>query len=128
MSKGKKSSHPALVMIVQHSIRIARYLLDTSEESFMERDLNYDAIMKQLDLLGEQVTQLQNNDPDKIILKFTNVPWAQLRSIRNRSTHNYFTVEPHLVWQFLNTELPAIERELRQIIEQRYRISSIEDY
>ena len=54
MSK-KKSSHPHLVRIVQHMIRLERYINDTNLDKFLSRNKDYDAILKQIDLLGEQI-------------------------------------------------------------------------
>lgn len=72
--------------------------------------------------------QLINDDPDKVVLKFPDIPWAQIRALRNRSAHNYFSMDPKIIWDFVTDEIPAIEHELRRILEKRYRITEVEDY
>ncbi len=52
MSKNK-GSHPHLIKIVQHSIRITKYLSETSKEDFFQKQMNYDAILKQIDVSWE---------------------------------------------------------------------------
>lgn len=127
MSKAK-SSHPHLVKMVQHMIRISHYVSETSQDEFFSKRLNYDAIMKQIDLLGETVAQLVNDDPDNITKKFIEIPWAEIRAIRNRSSHNYFSIDPSIIWEYINDELPDIETGIRNILAKRYRTTNIEDY
>ena len=127
MSKNK-GSHPHLVRMVQHLGRISLYISETKKEDFFEKRLHYDAIMKQIDLVGEAVSQLVNDDPDNITKKFIEIPWAEVRAIRNRSSHNYFSIDPNIIWKYINEELPAIEAGIRNILKQRYRISDVQDY
>lgn len=112
MSK-KRTSSPHLVRIVQHCMRLSRYKADTSKAEFLEKDINFDAILKQIDLLGEEVSKLFNDDPDNIMKNFPNLPWAGMRAIRNRSTHNYFTINPQQIWEYITDDLPNIEKEVR---------------
>ena len=128
MSKSKKGSHANLVKIVQHAIRIQKYISATTKEEFMRRTQDYDAINKQVDLLGEQVSQLFKDDPDNVIQKFIAVPWAEIRALRNRSSHDYFSLDPEMIWLFITTDLPTIEASLRNILSKRYGISDIRDY
>ncbi|WP_141730920.1 HepT-like ribonuclease domain-containing protein [Oligoflexus tunisiensis] len=123
-----KSSHPHLVKMVQHMVRISHYLSETSQKEFFEKRLNYDAIMKQIDLLGETVSQLVNDDQDNITKKFIDIPWAEVRAIRNRSSHNYFSIDPNIIWKYINDELPDIEAGIRNILAKRYRTTEIKDY
>lgn len=73
--------------------------------------LHYDAIIKQT-----------------ITKKFNEIPWAEVRAIRNRSSHNYFSIDPNIIWRYINEELPAIEAGIRNILKQRYRIADVQDY
>lgn len=123
-----KSSHTHLVKMVQHMMRISQYISETSQEEFFSKRLNYDAIMKQIDLLGETVAQLVNDDPDNITKKFIEIPWTEIRAIRNRSSHNYFSIDPNIIWKYINDELPDIETGIRNILAKRYRTTKIEDY
>lgn len=127
MSKAK-SSHPHLMKMVQHMMRISQYLSETTKDEFFAKRLNYDAIMKQIDLLGETVSQLFNDDPDNITKKFIEIPWTELRAIRNRSSHNYFSIDPNVIWTYINDELPGIEEAIRSILAKRYQTKEIKDY
>ncbi|MBC7533272.1 MAG: DUF86 domain-containing protein [Oligoflexus sp.] len=109
MSK-KKTSSPHLVQIVQHCIRIDRYRAETSKTEFLAKDINFDAILKQIDLLGEEVSKLFTDDPDNVMKNFPRVPWAEMHAIRNRSTHNYFTIDSEQIWDYISNELPKIEQ------------------
>jgi uncharacterized protein with HEPN domain len=105
-----------------------KYISETTKEEFMKRTQNYDAVNKQVDLLGEQVSLLFKDDPDSVIQKFNGVPWAEIRALRNRSSHDYFSLNPETIWLYITTDLPAIEVSLRNILLKRYGVSDIQDY
>jgi uncharacterized protein with HEPN domain len=114
--------------MVQHMMRISQYLSETTKDEFFAKRLNYDAIIKQIDLLGETASQLFNDDSDNITKKFIEIPWAEVRAIRNRSSHNYFSIDSNVIWKYINDELPSIEEDIRSILAKRYRTTEIEDY
>ncbi|ULH16786.1 DUF86 domain-containing protein [Deinococcus sp. KNUC1210] len=44
-----------------------------------------------------------------------NVPWNELRSVRNLIAHDYFGLDLGLIWQTVNVTLPALEGPLRAV-------------
>ena len=37
-------------------------------------------------------------------------------------------MNPETIWQYITEELPEIEKSIRQILQQRYRVDKIDDY
>ena len=47
------------------------------------------------------------------------VPWAELRGMRNLIAHDYFGLDLSLVWHSLTLELPPLDRHFRVLLEVR---------
>ena len=47
--------------------------------------------------------------------QYPNVPWRQMRGMRNRMAHGYFDINLDIVWDTVQTSLPDLERELAVI-------------
>lgn len=52
------------------------------------------AILACIQILGEA----SNHIPNDIKEKYTEVPWNEIRGMRNRIAHEYFEVDENLVW------------------------------
>jgi uncharacterized protein with HEPN domain len=46
------------------------------------------------------------------------VPWRQMRGIRNRIVHGYDTVDLEIVWKAVCDELPLLVPALERILQQ----------
>lgn len=40
------------------------------------------------------------------------IPWAQMRGLRNRMAHGYFDIDLSVVWDTVLSSLPELERQL----------------
>ena len=45
--------------------------------------------------------------------KHTEVPWRRLASLRNEIVHEYFRIDLDSLWEFVQSELDAVDRALR---------------
>jgi uncharacterized protein with HEPN domain len=45
------------------------------------------------------------------------IPWAQMRGMRNRMVHGRFDVDSNIVWDAVRSSLPQLESQLRQLLE-----------
>ena len=48
--------------------------------------------------------------------KFTNIEWAQLIGMRNIFVHEYFEVDPNLVWEIIKGDLPGLKEKIIEIL------------
>lgn len=63
-------------------------------------------------IIGEAANQLSED----FLAKYPTVPWHLMRAMRNRLVHAYFTVDPVLVWNTIQDDLPALAVVLRGIL------------
>ncbi len=47
------------------------------------------------------------------------VPWKQIKGMRNPITHEYFDVEPDLVWRVVDEHIGALLSEVERLLDTR---------
>ena len=44
------------------------------------------------------------------------LPWDQMRAMRNKIIHDYFEVDYVIVWRTVKQDLPALARQIRELL------------
>jgi len=78
----------------------------------LEDEKTKSAVVRQFEVIGEAAKSI----PDDIKLLDNDIPWRNIAGMRDRLIHAYFNVDYDLVWDTLETELPAIERKIEMLI------------
>jgi uncharacterized protein with HEPN domain len=72
------------------------------------------AVILNLITIGEAAARMVTEYPDFAAVH-PEVPWAQMRGMRNRMAHGYFDINLDTVWETMQTSLPDLEEKLRKI-------------
>lgn len=88
--------------------RTRQHLRDVSQEQFWQNDLVQDAVIRQLEIIGEASRNLS----DDLRSAHSQVPWEQIIGLRNKLIHAYFSVDLSIVWEIANDDLPALEEQV----------------
>lgn len=91
-----------------------RRLADRAE--FDQHGMAFDAMVRNVEVLGEAAGKL----PEQVRSAAPKVPWQAIIGIRHRIAHAYFGVDPDILWDVVEHEVPLLIEELRQL---RARIS-----
>lgn len=62
-------------------------------------------------IAGEAATKLMDHHPD-FAAAHPQVPWRSMRGMRNRIAHGYFDINLEVVWETVQTALPALLQQL----------------
>ncbi len=81
-------------------------------ETFEQTSLNYDATVRNLELIGEAA----NNIPKQIQEQNTSVPWRQIIATRNRLIHGYLGIDNDTLWSIIQDDIPSLIIELQKIV------------
>jgi uncharacterized protein with HEPN domain len=73
--------------------------------------LNYDATLRNLELIGEAATHI----PIQIRELDTDIPWRQLIATRNRLIHGYLGIDNDILWSIIKDDIPSLIIELKKI-------------
>lgn len=84
-----------------------------SLDTFRMREEVQDAVLLGLLRLGETTKFI----PQSVQDRHREIPWAYLRDIRNLIAHDYFSIDPALVWRTVRQELPALRPQLQALAD-----------
>jgi uncharacterized protein with HEPN domain len=91
--------------------KISLYTADMGQEEFRQDPKTIDAVVRNLEILGEATRQL----PAEFTARYPDVPWRQIAGLRNRVVHEYFAVDLEIVWQVIRNDLAQLEAQLKSL-------------
>ncbi len=94
--------------------RIESYLADVREADFYERAMVQDAVIRQLEIIGEAVRRLS----DELQNAHPHIPWQDIAGMRNKLIHDYFGVDLEKVWLTAKEDIPVLKAEVLKILQE----------
>ena len=98
--------------ILDAATRIARYIDGKDLSAFVSDDLTLDAVSRCFGIIGEAATHI----PDDVTAAHPEIPWAEMRGMRNIVVHEYFGVTNETLWKTASEDLPTIVNPLRGLL------------
>lgn len=99
--------------ILDASEAIKSFTESINFEEFVNDRKTYSAILREYTVLGEAIGKiidvLQNNYPE--------YPWKMVKDFRNFIVHEYFGVNPQIVWDLTKLELPELSAKVKHLKE-----------
>jgi len=93
--------------------RIEKYA-DRGRQAFETDELIQTYLLHYLQVLGEAAFKL----PPDFQEKHPAIPWSRLRGMRHILVHDYFRIDPDVVWAVVERDLPDLKRALLALLEQ----------
>lgn len=91
--------------------KVLIYTEGLDQAAFVASGLNYDATVRNLELIGEAATHI----PVEIQEKHSVVLWRQVIATRNRLIHGYLGIDNDTLWSIIKDDVPVLIMRLRQI-------------
>jgi len=92
--------------------RIDRYTADMDEPAFLRSELVQDAVIRNIEILGEASNNVQRVAPE-FVARHGDIPWQVMYTMRNRVAHAYHKVDLEIVWKTIRNDLPALHRQVQ---------------
>lgn len=89
-------------------------------EAFLKDEKTQDAVVRNIEIIGEAVTHITRVAPD-FIDRHPKLPWARMRGMRNFIAHTYFDVDWQIVWDTVRDDLPPLKEQINQLMNERAR-------
>jgi len=100
---------------LQHVLEAIGYIQDYTAgmdlEAFMEDRKTRDAVIRNLEVIGEACNNVTKNHP-AFASQHASVPWSFAYEMRNALSHGYFTVDHGIVWQTIQQDLPNLKAQI----------------
>jgi uncharacterized protein with HEPN domain len=94
--------------------RIAQYTAGMTWEVFSSDQKTLDAVIRNIEVIGEAARHV----PDDVVSQYPEIPWAEMRGMRNVLIHEYFLVSMPILWQTVTENLPPLVPLLRRVLAQ----------
>ncbi len=65
-----------------------------------------------------QIGELSGILTDGFKEKYDRMPWRQIKALRNIVAHHYGTVDPEVLWEIINDDIPELERYCNMIMDE----------
>jgi len=92
--------------------RIEQYVEGVDEQAFRDRNLIQDAVIRQLEIIGEAVKRL----PPVVRETHSEIPWQDIAGTRDKLIHHYFGVSLDEVWLTVQKDLPMLKTGIIAIL------------
>ncbi|MCG7657417.1 HepT-like ribonuclease domain-containing protein [Wielerella bovis] len=100
--------------ILQAIERIEDYCEDETELSFLNNEMLQDAVVRNLEIIGEASNNILKKCPD-FAAQHPDLPLKSAYEMRNAVAHGYFAVDWEMVWATTQENLPEFYAQLKQI-------------
>ncbi|HET7688142.1 MAG TPA: DUF86 domain-containing protein [Candidatus Macondimonas sp.] len=90
------------------------------KNDFLADKRTQQAVILNLIIMGEAATQIMKDHAD-FTVRHPEVPWREMKGMRNRIAHGYFDINLDVVWDTVKTALPQLLERLPalQVIAKR---------
>ena len=92
--------------------RIFEYTKGFDFAGFKSDYKTVDAMIRNFEIIGEAV----KNIPDNIKEQYSEVPWYEMYSLRNRISHAYFGIDYEIIWDIITNYLSENKLQIEKII------------
>jgi uncharacterized protein with HEPN domain len=100
--------------VLQAIERIERYTADLDQSGFVASDLTQDAVIRNLEVIGEAFRNIERVDPG-FAARHPDLPLRAASGMRNLLSHGYFAVDLNVVWRTIETSLPLLKQQVRRL-------------
>ena len=93
--------------------RVSEYTEGYSYDQFAEDAKTVDAVVRNLEIIGEAVKNL----PAEVIEKAPEIEWKLIARFRDNVIHRYFGVRLPIVWNVVENEIDPLRSTVTRILE-----------
>ncbi len=97
--------------ILQCCSKVQRYTHGMTREQFEADERTYDAVVRNLEIIGEAVKHL----PNEARARAPTVAWRNIAGFRDIVAHAYFGIDNEIVWDIVANKVPEMLREIEVI-------------
>lgn len=90
---------------------VLTYCEGLDQVTFESTHLNFDATVRNLELIGEAASHI----PDEIRDANPSVPWRLIIATRNRLIHGYLGIDNDTLWSIIQDDIPSLLIELKNL-------------
>lgn len=113
MSNNRLSDY--LSHIQEATTNVRSFVEGLSKEEFLIDKRTQQAVVMSLIIIGEAATKIMDRYSE-FANAHSDVPWRNMRGMRNRIAHGYFDIDLNVVWDTAQIVIPELAKQLPDVI------------
>ena len=101
--------------LVEALERIDRYTKSMTFHVFSKDERTIDAVIRNIIVIGEAVNKM----PETVIDSNPEIPWNNIRGLRNLVVHEYFNIDLSILWETIQQDLIVLLPEMARLKSER---------
>ncbi len=97
--------------MIDFAEKVLTYTNRLNQADFIASGLNYDATLRNLELIGEAATHI----PCEVRKAHPEIPWRMIIATRNRLIHGYLGIDDDTLWSIITDDIPELLQMLYQL-------------
>ena len=97
--------------IQQAAADVCSFVQGLAKDDFLADKRTQQAVIMSLMIIGEAATKAMEGDA-AFTQAHPEVPWRNMRGMRNRMAHGYFDIDLHVVWETTQEWVPELLKQL----------------
>ena len=94
---------------------IQSYIAGMDYAAFAQDRRTVDAVLRNITVIGEAASRI----PEAIQASSPEIPWADMRDMRNVVVHEYFGVNRQILWDTTQADLPPLVAQLHALLKRK---------
>jgi uncharacterized protein with HEPN domain len=94
--------------------KIIRYIVGVTFDDFNENSIVYDAVIRNLEIIGEAV----RNVPDLFRNKYPRAEWRAIGALRSIVAYEYFGIKKEIIWDIITNKIPSLQNQIDIILSE----------
>jgi len=94
--------------------KINRYIGALTPEEVLKDELKFDAIIRNLELIGEAV----KNIPREVWAANPEIEWKKIGGMRDILSHQYFGIDDAIILDVLKNKLPELYLKVKEMLNE----------
>ena len=86
--------------------------------AFQQSQHDQDAVIRNIEIIGEAANRIQRDTPE-FVAAHPELPWVEMRGMRNKVIHNYFDVNLSVVWNTVKDDLPRLKQQIDHLMKEQ---------
>jgi uncharacterized protein with HEPN domain len=93
--------------------KILNYTNGLNREDFFSDSRTYDAVMRNLQIIGEASKKLSA----EIKRKYKNIEWKKITGLRDIVVHDYSRIDEDIIWDVVHSKIPKLKLSIESILK-----------
>ena len=81
-------------------------------DEFLQDTQLQDSVIRRLEIIGEAAGQVSSQFQEK----HAEIPWSEMRGMRNRMIHRYDDIDMNIVWDTVQEDIPDLLARIESLV------------